>query len=48
MNYEELLQLPVLNGVTLIGDKTFEDYGLIPISSKELAELQLEIFGYIL
>jgi hypothetical protein len=48
MNYEELSNLPVLNGITIIGDRTFEDYGLVPISSKELAELQLEIFGYIL
>lgn len=48
MNYEELQQLPVLNGITLIGDKTFEDYGLVPITSNEIAELILETFGYIL
>jgi len=48
MNYEELCNLPKLNGCSIIGDKTFEDYGLVPISSEELTELMLEVFGYVL
>lgn len=47
-NYERFNNLPVLNGITIIGDKKLEDYGLVPITSKELEEIQLEIFGYIL
>jgi hypothetical protein len=48
MDYEKLFQLPILNGCTIIGDKRFEDYGLVPISSEEVTELMLEVFGYVL
>lgn len=48
MNYEDLVMLPVLNGVTIIGDKRFEDFGLVPMSSEEITEIQLEVFGYVL
>ncbi len=48
MSYETLRYLPVLNGVTIIGDKKLEDYGLIPISADELNELMIEVFGYVL
>lgn len=48
MNYEQLRFLPMLNGVTIIGDKRFEDYGLVPMSAEEITEIQLEIFGYVL
>lgn len=48
MNYESLRSLPILNGVRIIGDKTFADYGLVPINSAEITEIQLEIFGYVL
>lgn len=48
LNYEELLNLPVLNGITIIGDKTIQDYGLVPINDREVQEIFLEIFGYIL
>lgn len=48
MNYEDLRFLPVLNGVTVIGDKRFEDYGLVPMSSSDVTELMLEVFGYVL
>lgn len=47
MSYESLRFLPVLNGVTVIGDKRFEDYGIVPINSEEIAALQLEIWGFI-
>jgi hypothetical protein len=48
MSYESLMQLPVLNGVTIIGNKRFEDYGLIPMSAEEITEIMLEVFGYVL
>lgn len=48
MNYEELSFLPRLNGVTIIGDKRFEDYGLVPMNTEEVAGIQLEVFGYLL
>jgi len=47
MEYEELLLLPKLNGVTVIGDKRFEDYGLVPISNAEMDEIMLETFGFV-
>lgn len=48
MSYESLRFLPVLNGVTIIGDKRFEDYGLVPMTSAEITEVMLEVFGYVL
>ncbi len=48
MSYESLRYLPILNGVTIIGDKRFEDYGLVPISSEEITSIMLEVFGYVL
>lgn len=48
MNYEQLMSLPILNGVTIIGDKKLEDYGLVPMTSEDITEIMLEVFGYIL
>lgn len=48
MSYESLRYLPILNGVTVIGNKRFEDYGLIPVSTDEMASLMLEVFGFVL
>lgn len=48
MDYQSLQFLPVLNGCTIIGDRTFADYGLVPLSSSDIAELILECFGVIL
>lgn len=48
MNYEALRYLPRINGVTIIGAKTFADYGIIPMSSSDVTEIMLEIFGYVL
>ena len=48
MSYESLRYLPILNGVTIIGNKRFEDYGLIPVSTDEMASLMLEVFGFVL
>ena len=48
MSYESLRYLPILNGVTGIGNKRFEDYGLIPVSTDEMTSLMLEVFGFVL
>jgi len=48
LSYESLTGLPCLNGVTIIGNKRFEDYGLVPMSAEEITEIQLEVFGYVL
>ncbi len=48
MEYSELQGLPKLNGVTIIDDRTFEDYGLVPMSSAEIESIMVEVFGYTL
>lgn len=48
MNYEQLLLLPMLQGVSIIGNRSFEDYGLVPMSVSDINEIMLEVFGYIL
>lgn len=48
MSYEDLRNIPMLNGVTIIGNKRFEDYGLVPMSSEEITEIMLEVFGFVL
>lgn len=48
MSYEQLLQLPLLNGVTIIGDRRLEDFGLIPMSAEDISSLMIEVFGYLL
>ena len=48
LTYENLTLLPSIQGVTIIGDKTFEDYGLVPLSVEDVEEIMLEVFGYIL
>ncbi len=48
MDYNELTNKPSINGVTVVGDKVFEDFGLVSIDKDEVDELFLEVFGYIL
>jgi hypothetical protein len=48
MSYEQLRHLPRINGVTIFGTKLFADYGLVPMSSSDITEIMLEIFGYVL
>lgn len=48
MSYFELRFLPCLNGITIIGNKRLEDYGLIPMTSEDITEIMLEVFGYVL
>lgn len=48
MRYVDLIGLPSINGVTILGDRTFSDYGLVPLSNSEVRDICLEVFGYIL
>lgn len=48
MSYSQLLSLPCLNGVTIIGNKRLEDYGLVPMTAEDVTEIMLEVFGYVL
>jgi hypothetical protein len=48
MNYEELDNLPTINGVTVVGDMTLEDLGIIELSPEMVSELFLEVFGVVL
>lgn len=48
MSYEQLLQLPLLNGVTIIGDRRLEDFGLIPMTTEDISSIMIEVFGYLL
>lgn len=38
-DYEKLKNKPHLNGVELVGDKSFEDVGLVALSNSELEKL---------
>lgn len=48
MDYESLTQLPILNGVTIIGSKRLEDFGLVPMTHEDITNVMLEVFGYVL
>lgn len=48
ISYESLEDKPRLEGIEIEGDKTFEDYGLLPLNPDEITEIQLETFGYVL
>ena len=48
MDYNELLNRPSLNGVTLEGDMELEDVGIVEVTPEMVAELYLETFGFIL
>lgn len=48
MPYENLTMLPLLAGVSIIGDKKLEDFGLVPLTAEEITEIMLEVFGYVL
>ena len=36
MDYESLRYLPKINGVTVIGDRTIEDFGMVEMSSSDV------------
>lgn len=48
MPYDQLTGLPELNGVTILGDRRIEDYGLVQMSSDDVNSIFLEVFGYVL
>jgi hypothetical protein len=48
MSYESLRFIPRLNGVSIIGDKIFSDFGLVNMSSSCITEIFKEIYGYVL
>ena len=48
MPYHELNNLPKINNVTLLDNKRFEDLGLVPMTSSDITEIMLEVFGYVL
>lgn len=38
-DYEQLINKPSINGVTLQGDKSFEDLGVTPLTNMEILEI---------
>jgi hypothetical protein len=48
MDYNELTNLPTINGVTLEGDMELEDVGIVEMTPEMVAELYLETFGFLL
>lgn len=48
MEYGRLSGLPKCNGVTILGDRRFEDYGLIPMTEQDIMNIYLEEYGYVL
>lgn len=47
-NYDNLENLPSINGTTVQGDLTLEDIGIIELTPEMVSELVLETFGVIL
>lgn len=48
MDFNNLENLPTVNGVTVQGDLTLEDIGIIELTPSMVSELILETFGVIL
>jgi len=48
MDYESLTNLPEINGVTVIGERRLEDFGLVPMSSDDITAIMFEVFGFVL
>ena len=44
-NYEDLFNKPKINGVTLTGDRSFEDLGEENMSNLEIATIFNKVFG---
>ena len=44
-DYKELRNLPKINGVTLLGDRSFEDLGEESLSNLEIATIFNKVFG---
>lgn len=48
MRYTDLRILPLINGVTVLGQRKLSDYGLVPMSADDINNIMLEVFGYLL
>lgn len=48
MDFENLDNLPTVNGVTVKGNLTLEDIGIIELTPEMVTELWLETFGALL
>lgn len=44
-NYDELYNKPKINGVTLMGDRSFEDLGENSMTNMEIASIFNRVFG---
>lgn len=44
-NYEDLYNKPKINGVTLIGDRSFEDLGEESLTNMEIVTIFNRVFG---
>ena len=47
MSYEDLKFLPRINGVTVIGDRKLEYFGLVPMTDAEIASNNAEACAWI-
>nr|DAS69485.1 MAG TPA: hypothetical protein [Caudoviricetes sp.]DAW63327.1 MAG TPA: hypothetical protein [Caudoviricetes sp.] len=47
-SYHDLTDKPTLNGVEIVNDKSFEDYGVVPMDANDISHIELEIFGVVL
>ena len=48
MDFENLDNLPTINGVTVKGDLSLEDIGIIELTPEMVSEIWLETFGVLL
>lgn len=48
MDYETLENKPTINGVTVEGDLSLEDIGILELTPEMVSEIFLETFGVIL
>lgn len=48
MDYNELDNLPTVNGTVVKGDLTLEDIGILEMSPADVNEIFVETFGYLL
>jgi hypothetical protein len=48
MDYETLENKPTINNVTVEGDMTLEDIGILELTPEMVSEIFLEVFGIIL
>ncbi len=47
-DYNQLENLPTINGIEVKGDLTLNDIGILEMTLEEVNEIFLETFGYLL